>query len=246
MSSNTKISIVTVHGGSGYDLQKTLNSVDNQIVHVDMHIVVAKNLRNFNCDKYKKNYRKFIIGKDKSLWNAMNIGQQHCKNFNILFLNSGDTFYNRFAVYNLKKFINCNNKSYTFKTLLVLKEIFFSPKLKYFNSKSYRPHPSFVRSSINRVYLNKFNETNLINADGEWMDKEMQVYQNIKINKYLTTHYLGGRSSKPTLQSVKSLITYSYLSGYKEFIKLLLSKMTNYKAYYKLIYLFKYDISIRK
>ena len=66
----SKLAIITVHSGSLKKLYITLNSVNNQSIKPDLHLIVSKNYININNNI---NYRKFIFNKDKSLYNAMNI-----------------------------------------------------------------------------------------------------------------------------------------------------------------------------
>ena len=88
-----KIAIITIHSGDPKDLESTLISIDRQKVKPDLSLVIIKRINNFDFKLYKKKYRRFIVGKDKSLWNAMNIGLSHTIKFNVIFLNSGDLFF---------------------------------------------------------------------------------------------------------------------------------------------------------
>ena len=54
MKPRNKLAIVTVHNGAGFDLNKTLKSIDDQINKPDLSLVVAKQLNNFHKDIYKK------------------------------------------------------------------------------------------------------------------------------------------------------------------------------------------------
>ena len=241
-----KIAIITIHNTSGCDLMRTLTSIDGQILKPDLSLVVAKQINNFHIQKFKKNYRKFIVGKDNSLWNAMNIGIKQTKKYFILFLNSGDKFYNKNAILNIKKSINIKPVTHIFKTQLIFKQTIFNPTKSYFLKKNYSPHPSFVRSPVNSNKMNLFNEKNLINADGEWMKKERNKKVFKKIDKIISTYYLGGQSSNPSFKSIKKLFIDNYISGFKELIKFLIFNILKRDHYYKLIYFFKYDSKNKK
>ena len=78
-----EITIITIH--SLKRLIKTLDSIDNQKIKPYKNLVIIKKIKNFDFKKYKKKYRKFIIGKDTSLYNAMNIGIKHTKKQYIIF-----------------------------------------------------------------------------------------------------------------------------------------------------------------
>lgn len=240
-----EIAIITIHSGIKEELTKTLDSIDNQKIKPCKNIVIIKKIKNFDFKKYKKKYRQFIIGEDTSLYNAMNIGIKHTKKNNILFLNSGDTLYNK----NTIQIINRKLKIYPntiliFKTILKYKNLVFFPKNKFFNQKIYSPHPSFVRPKINSLKVEYYNENNKINSDGEWMSRLKEQLPYRKINVVSSIYYLGGQSSNPSLKSIFFLLQDSFLSFLKELMKYLLYKINTKKNYYKLIYFKKFKLKI--
>jgi len=238
-----KIAIITIHNSDPKDLEKTLVSIDRQKIKPELNLVIIKKINNFNLRVYKKKYRRFIIGKDKSLWNAMNIGLKYTKNFNIIFLNSGDRFFSNRSLIYVKKNIDKQKKNVLiFKTALKYKKKTFFPKKNYFNSENYSPHPSFVRPPVKRKKITLFNEKNKINADGFWMRQNREQIGYKKINKILSIYYLGGRSSNPTIKSILQLLKYDIIGGLKEIIKYSLIKIFSQKNYYKIIYWSKFEI----
>ncbi len=238
-----KIAIITIHNSDPKELEKTLISIDRQKIKPELNLVIIKKINSFNLKVYKKKYRKFIIGKDKSLWNAMNIGLKHTKKFNIIFLNSGDIFFSDRSLLYVKKNINKEGqKVLIFKTVLKYKKKFFFPKKNYFDSENYSPHPSFVRPPVVRKKITLFNEKNKINADGFWMRHNIKQIGYKKINKILSIYYLGGRSSNPSLKSILQLLKYDTIGGLKEIIKYCLIKIFSQKNYYKIVYWSKFEI----
>ena len=103
-----------------------------------------------------------------------------------------------------------------------------------------------MRSQIKGKKLNKYNQKNYINADGEWMLKERKRGAYKKINTIISKHYLGGQSTNPTLKSINKLFVDNPIAGFKEIIKLFLNFVLNKKNYYKLIYFLKYEIKDEK
>ena len=96
-----KLSIITIHKGPTKDLIKTINSVANQN-HIPFdHLIISPKIPVYFKDKYNKKYIKYIIGRDKSIYNAMNIGLNLTRKRSILFLNSGDVFFNKDCVKNI-------------------------------------------------------------------------------------------------------------------------------------------------
>ena len=242
-----EITIITIHTGIKEELIKTLVSIDNQKVKPYKNIVIINKIKNFNFNKYKKKYRKFIIGKDSSLYNAMNIGIKLTKKNNILFLNSGDTLYKKNTIQIINRKLKIfPNTILIFKTVLKYKNLIFFPKNKFFNNKIYSPHPSFIRPKLNSSKVEYYNENNKINSDGEWMRRLKNENPHRKINVISSIYYLGGRSSKPSLKSIFFLLQDSFLSFLKELFKYLLYKINTKKNYYKLIYSKKFKLKIEK
>ena len=71
----SKFAVITIHKGNEEDLIKTYNSVSQQIERPDLYLIIGQNVSFLNRLK-KKNYINIINNhpKDKSLWDAMNIG----------------------------------------------------------------------------------------------------------------------------------------------------------------------------
>lgn len=234
-----KLAIITVHYGETKNLFKTINSIDLQTEKPDKHIIVSKKFINI---KKNKKYRTVIFNKDKSLYDAMNIGQSKLKNFNILFLNSGDIFFSNNSIWNIKVYSRIyRNKCIVFKTLLKNGKDVFEPNKKYFNSSSFLQHPSFVAPII--LNLIKFNDQLSILSDGFWMNENIKKYKYKKINKKISILELGGISSKPNLKLIIESFTISITKGIKELLKIAIFIFLSKKKYYQIIYKNKYNVN---
>jgi len=229
-----KLAIVTVHAGDIKNLIKTIKSVNSQILKPDLHLIVSKDFDN-KILRYKKKYNKFIFKKDKSIYNAMNIGLNYTKNYFLLFLNSGDYLYSK----NITKIIKKNifvykKKCLNFKTLLSYKKQSFLIKDKIFYNSYFYSHPSFIRPPTTKPIY--YDENFKILSDGIWMDKNKKKYGIKKINIISTVHLLGGISSNPSFFSIKDNFKFSIKSGIKEIIKFYINIFFNKKNYYKIIF----------
>ena len=232
-------SIITVHSGDLNELKKTIMSVDGQVLKPTKHFIISPDKSIVKIKKFKKKYRFFILGKDKSIYNAMNIGLKKTRKDFIIFLNSGDVLHNNSVIKKIRKKIN-SNICYVFKTYLKYKKNTYIPKNNFFNSKKYFPHPSFIRPPIkNKLIL--FNENYKILSDGLWINKNIHEHGYIKLNKVVSIHYLGGVSSKPTLKFTIEKFKLSLMSGFKELIKLILFTIIDQQNYYKIIFSYKFD-----
>ena len=223
MSKCSNIIVVTINYDNLNDLIKTLDSVDNQTVKPYKHIIITRKL-NFNkLKKIKKKYRKFIIGKDSSLYNAMNIGKKQSINSPVIFLNGGDIFYNSNSINLIQRYYKSlvKNKVIVFKTVLVNKKDFFYPKENFFKKKNYLPHSSFIffNSKYNSdIY---FDEKLIVTADGKFMREILKKSNGlVKVNYNLVIQNLDGQSSNPSLRTIYLRFNENILSGLKETIKL--------------------------
>jgi hypothetical protein len=87
MSKKKKLAIITIHKGNLKNLKKTVLSVDRQTIYPDLHLLIIKTI-GFNHSRiFTNKKRKVIISNDNSLYEAMNIGIENSKDFNIVFLN---------------------------------------------------------------------------------------------------------------------------------------------------------------
>ena len=245
MSKLSKIIVVTINYDNLDDLIKTLDSVDNQTVKPKKHIIVTRKLNYHKLKILKKKYRKFIVGRDNSLYNAMNIGKRQSINSPVIFLNGGDIFYNLNSISLIQRYYKnlTKNKVVVFKTVLVNKKDFFYPKNKFFRKKNYLPHSSFIFFNSKPNSDIYFDEKMIITADGKWM-KEILKKSNglVKANYNLVIQNLDGQSSDPSIRTIYYRFNENILSGLKETIKFFINFLFGKKLYFRIVYFNKYNL----
>lgn len=94
---NMKISVVTINFNDLQGLKKTVNSVFEQTYPDIQYILIDGNSTDGSkqyLQSLKNKFDYFISEKDKGIYDAMNKGIVQIKGSYVLFLNSGDTFYN--------------------------------------------------------------------------------------------------------------------------------------------------------
>lgn len=239
-----KFAIITLHNKNSDNLITTCKSIDNQILYPDLHIVISKTSF-YNPSLLFKGFRKIILCKDKSLYNAMNLAIKFTENFYINFLNSGDTLENIFIIQNIKKNIimNYKRKCLQLKTKLYDGINYYNPKKKYFFNDKYLIHPSFVRPNL-RMPRERimFNEKLPFYADVYWMKKNKDLFGVKKMNINHAIHKLGGVSTNPNLKTILDYSKNSYFLSFKETIKCLI-KFFFKKKYFLIIYSLKFRVS---
>jgi len=250
MNIDTNLVIITVHKGPTKDLIKTLKSIDSQIIKPKLNIVVVRNISFYEIKLFRNKKRIFIINKDKSIYNAMNIAlsYKNISNYPLLFLNSGDTLFDKKTIYNMNKYLKLSCPIIG-KQVLKIKNYFFEVKNHYFNRKTYLPHGAFILPrSKTKNFLPRdffFKEKNLIDADGLWMRRiikknNQRVY---KLNENISIHSLEGVSTNPTLSTLHYFLSISFFAFFKELVKFLVKKITIFSTiYYGIIYFIKYSV----
>lgn len=93
-----KISIITINYNNIHGLQKTMHSVIEQTYHDIEYIVIDGGSTDGGKELIEKNsphISYWVSEKDKGLYNAMNKGIQKSTGDYLIFMNSGDTFFNK-------------------------------------------------------------------------------------------------------------------------------------------------------
>jgi len=91
-----KIGIITINLNNGEGLEKTINSVINQTYKNYEIIIIDGGSTDNSIDiikKYKEHITYWVSEKDNGIYNAMNKGVEKCNSDYLIFLNSGDYFY---------------------------------------------------------------------------------------------------------------------------------------------------------
>jgi hypothetical protein len=246
ISGSANLVIITVHSGPIIFLKKTLQSIDTQMSTRPHNIVVAKGISLYHTKYLQNNNRTFVINKDKSIYNAMNIALRDkvIKNNHIIFLNSGDIFLNKRSIFNIKKYFLLK-KIIICSQILSLDSDYYQIRKYFFLKKKYSPHGSFLcHSSLlnSSKKLNFFHEKRLIDADGLWMSRIINNNKKkiIKINKNISIHSLGGVSTNPSIKTILHYSKINLILCIKEFLKFILKIILSKKFYFRFIYFVKY------
>ena len=174
MNNNKKFSIIVITLNTKKDFLKTINSVLSQkYSHYEL-IVVDGNSADGTIEeinKLKKKFSKIIIGKDKGIYDAMNKGIRFINNDWVIFLNSGDIFYNKDVLKKINSEIHLKKKiDVLVGRNIVGSKIKYYSKFKKINSKTFKSvfsHQSvFFRSSL--FLKKKYNLKFKIAADFEF------------------------------------------------------------------------------
>ncbi len=98
------LSVITVVYNNARDIERTMLSVINQ-THPNIEYVIVDGLVNqmarLIVNRYKTNIAKLISEKDAGIYDAMNKGLAAATGDYVIFMNSGDEFYEKDTVENV-------------------------------------------------------------------------------------------------------------------------------------------------
>ena len=189
-----KLSIITVNLNNKDGLQKTINSVISQTFKDFEWIIIdggstdgSKEL----IENYSDRLTYWVSEPDKGIYNAMNKGIKMANGDYLLFLNSGDCFFNEFVI---EKFYNSNiNSDVIYGNAIVVdkdgKEVskWHNPenlRLSYFWGFGLNHQSTFIHRRCFEHYM--YNEDNVIASDLElFIQLLYNSYSFKKYNEYV-------------------------------------------------------------
>ncbi len=243
----SKLSVVTIAYSDPEALVKTIRSVDSQSVAVWEHIVIASKVAGIEAlaTQYEAYYRVFVIDQDKSIYNAMNIGMSIATGEAVLYMNSGDVFFDQNSVLLLSSHFVAG-KCLIARTVQSYKDLFYvRPGLKRLSDLRLTPgHQGFVaplpEKTYNRIF---YNESNKISADSEWMKENLKRFDGFILPNVVAQFELGGLSNYPSFRALSfSLQSNKKIEALKIIIKIFVFQVLGDRQYYKFVSILKrYD-----
>lgn len=252
------ISVITINYNDAVGLAKTIASVRVQ-QNVSFEYVVIDGLSTDDSVDVIKANSAFIdywqSEKDAGIYNAMNIGAQKANGKYVLFLNSGDTFYNANALYFLSKNIAVEQKDIYYGNLNVLGNHNFIktyPDVLSFNYfvNDTLPFPcSLIKKSVIEA-LGFFDENYKIVSDWKFFmiaicryNKTYQYIDGVPIVNFTLD---GISSTNPDLvnnerNEILNSCFGSYMIDYKNFQKVT-NKLYQYETHFFILILRKLKI----
>ena len=233
----SKISIVIVSLNTKFFFLKTIKSIISQSYKNKEIIVVDGKSTDGTIEviaNMKKKFSKIIIEKDKGIYDAMNKGAYLASGEWIMFLNSGDIFYNNQVLANIFK------KSFENKDIIYGNTLVKQKKIKYLVpssifSKATNIMPFCHQSAIVKTDIVKKNKFSLKYKYSSDFDFFLRCFSRKKIfydsNLTIATVLANGLSDnsrqKVYSENIKILTKYNY--SFFIIAKLWLLKLFNFK-----------------
>ena len=227
-------SIIVVSLNTKDKLRNTLESIYQQKIYPKNYEIIV--IDGMSIDgtqeeilKKKNKIDKLIIEKDTGIYDAMNKGIKFANGKWIMFLNSGDLFYNNYV---LKKIYLFKKNEYDViygDTIVDNKKFKYRINAKLFNKNSinisFCHQSSFVKSHL--LKKNNFDLKYKICSDFNFFFKIMKKEKVFKkINLIVSTVESGGLSDK------------NRYIAFKENLKIILKNAPSFTNFFKIIYFF--------
>ena len=245
-----KVSIITVNYNNSKGLEQTIISVRKQKqlgANIEYLIIDGKSSDD-SFDIIQKNndiVDVIICEKDNGIYDAMNKGLKNATGDYVLFLNSGDYFYNTFSLLKFgDKYFEYNKTLFSYTVQMYNKLLFLRPsrKLKKYDFHNFGHQGVFAYKDDYKTIF--YNEAHLVDADAIWQ-KEIWSKDNYMIVDEITSCFsLGGVSNSYNLKNVKKQLK-SYTNKkqkIKTIIKFFLWHLIPHQFFYKLMFSKKCDL----
>jgi hypothetical protein len=182
----------------------------------------------------------YIVNRDTSLYNAMNIGLDSINRGYVLFLNGGDSLSDSDSLGSANNNLDISRVNY-FATIQVFGNDGYI-RLPKAEARGWSPaHQGFVAHTdlINNIY---FDESFSIAADSIWMTRLVALHGVKAINQVLSIFHLGGISNHPSRHTIlQRYRSQGVIRAVKEAAKCLALSFFGSKIYYRIIFFAKYD-----
>lgn len=238
-----QISIITLTKNDYLKFQRTVKSIQKQDLNfcIEWIIIDGSERNNFltnknliknkfsNDNTYFIKYINMNELKIDGIYPSMNYGKKICQGRFLIFLNSGDTFYNKNSLKilyqnSLNKDIHSSLIFGQAKVIADKKISWYFPGNKLNNIRKWLKffEPNHQSMLVSKTLANKFDFSTLHNmiGDGYWKRKILDTAEEvIFIKKPVIKFFLDGiSSSKPSRKLLKELILNKNISFFRKFV----------------------------
>lgn len=251
---NYKLSIITINYDNKNGLIKTFNSVRNQVWKDFEFVVIDGGSNDGSKELIQENNQinYWISEKDNGVYNALNKGIRASNGDYLIFMNSGDTFFDNNVLNNIKHFLDMNisilygNSAYFANDIFVRNEVPPSKlSFNFFFNFALNHQATFTKRSLFETYF-YYNESYKICADWEFLTyvicKKNESY--LHINQFVCNYDLSGISANLKNQEIykserKETLKKYFPTMYDDYISL---KQLEDKRIRNMIYIKKFNI----
>ncbi len=244
------ISVVTVNLNNALGLRQTLDSIRYQKAKGALiQSIVIDGSSKDNSLMVAKDFSDIIdvliSESDEGIYAAMNKGLNIATGDSVIFINSGDAFYENFDLKQFQLKYPLSQATVLCRTIQYYQDDgYIRPSLKDSNPTpiSFGHQGFFVPKAI--CDLNPYRLDMPISADSEWKSRVLQNCSYILTSEICAIFPLGGISNDPNLRQLGLLLRQpsGLIPASKAFLKLLVKSVLGIRLTYRLIFCLKYDM----
>ena len=210
---NPKLSVITVVYNNVQDVERTVLSVLGQ-TYDNVEYIIIDGLSTDGTlaviNKYADGISKFISEKDKGIYDAMNKGLDMASGDYVIFMNSGDEFYDAETV--AAVFATANDADiYYGETEMMASDGQSLGQRRHkapnkFTWKGFKYGMSISHQAIyiRRVLTEPYDDKYQLSADIDWIIRAAKkAAKIINVNRYVAKYLVGGMSKKKHRQSLQ-------------------------------------------
>ena len=212
MAFNPRLSVITIVYNNVRDIERTMRSVLNQTYANIEYIIIDGKSNDGTLDviyRYQDRVAKLISEKDEGIYDAMNKGLDAATGDYVIFMNSGDEFYDEATVsavfssapdadiyYGETEMINDEGKSLGQRRHKAPAN-FTWRSFKFGMSVSHQA--IYIRRSLTEPYDRRYQ----LSADIDWILRAAKKAKRIvNVNRYVARYLVGGTSKAKHRQSL--------------------------------------------
>jgi len=210
---NPKLTVITIVYNNVRDIERTMLSVLGQ-TYGNIEYIIIDGLSNDGTlqviGKYKNRISKFISEKDKGIYDAMNKGLAIATGDYVIFMNSGDEFYDAGTV--TAVFASANDADIYYGETEMIDDAGQSlgqrrhkaPAKFTWRGFKYGMSISHQAIYIKRALTEPYDSRYQLSADIDWIIRAAKKAKIIvNVNRYVAKYLVGGMSKKKHRQSLE-------------------------------------------
>ena len=201
------------------ELDRTLKSLPYSTKKIEINLKIIDgsktklNIRKYNNDFLNKKIDTFYYNSEekkiRGIYPSMNYALSKVDGDWIIFMNSGDEFFNTSLLKNIEEYLLLDPKVKIFfgRAIIIGKRSWTMPSKNVSSIKNWlkfiKPNHQSMFISKSVLIDNKFNVLSPSQADHEWKRKLLRDYKYLFIPKNICKFHLGGISSKYSFKLLK-------------------------------------------
>ncbi|UOE48617.1 glycosyltransferase [Mucilaginibacter sp. SMC90] len=209
---NPRLSVITIVYNNVRDIERTIRSVVNQ-TYTNIEYIIVDGLSNDGTlqviDRHKSRIAKFISEKDEGIYDAMNKGLALATGDYVIFMNSGDEFYDHQTVATV--FASADNADIYYGETEMIADNGTSlgqrrhkaPAKFTWRGFKYGMSISHQAIYIRRSLAEPYDRSYQLSSDIDWIIRAAKNAKKIvNVNRYVAKYLVGGMSKKRHRQSL--------------------------------------------